>query len=222
MKTNIALFGGGNHISYCLDIIQKEDKYNVVGVIDSILPIGQWIYGYRVIGRQEDVKQLGEKYNFSSGLITVGDNWIRHKIYQDIKKSDPKFIFVNAIHPSVIKGYNVYLGQGVIAMAGVILNPHAYVDDFAFFATGAQIEHHCKIDKFASVSAGSVLGGHVHIKEFAAVTLGVTVVDRVTIGRNSVVGSGSLVTKDVDDNVLVYGSPAKLIRPRQEGERFLK
>ena len=38
----------------------------------------------------------------------------------------------------------------------------------------------------------------------------------------SVVGAGSLVLSDVPDNVLVYGSPARIIRSRQPGERFLK
>ena len=41
-------------------------------------------------------------------------------------------------------------------------------------------------------------------------------------GKNSVVGAGSLVTKDLPDNVLAYGNPAKIIRPREEGENFLK
>jgi len=34
--------------------------------------------------------------------------------------------------------------------------------------------------------------------------------------------AGSLVLSDVPDNVLVYGSPAKIIRSRKPGERFLK
>jgi acetyltransferase-like isoleucine patch superfamily enzyme len=62
----------------------------------------------------------------------------------------------------------------------------------------------------------------VRIKKYAAVTLGVTILDRVSIGENSVIGSGSLVTKSIPDNVLAYGAPAKVMRNREEGERFLK
>ena len=46
--------------------------------------------------------------------------------------------------------------------------------------------------------------------------------DRVKIGRNSVVGSGSLVTKDLPNNVLAYGNPCKIIRNIKNGEKFLK
>lgn len=219
---NIVIIGGGNHAQYSIDIIEKEGKYNIVGVIDSIKEIGEDVYGYKVIGRQQDLERLGHQYNFSSGIITVGDNYIRYKIYKDIITTCPGFTFVNAIHPSVLIGNHVFLGCGIIAMAGVIINPGATIGDFAFFATGAQIEHDCTIGHFASVSAGSVLGGHVHVSNFAAVTLGVTIVDRVKIGHNSVIGSASLVTKDIPDNVVAYGQPAKVIRSREPGERFLK
>lgn len=221
-KLNIVLIGGGNHVQYCIDIIERENKYNIIGIIDSIKNIGEELYGYKVIGRQENIVDLGFQYEFAAGIITVGDNWTRYKIYQSIIKKWGWFTFVNAIHPSVIIGNNVKIGDGVIAMAGVIFNPGALIGDFSFFATGAQIEHDCIIGGFSSVSAGSVLGGHVHIKGWSAVTLGVTILDRVTIGMNTVIGSGSLVTKDVPDNVLAYGIPAKVIRTREPGERFLK
>lgn len=222
VKRNIAIIGGGNHAQYSIDIIEREGNYNIVGVIDSIKEIGEDMYGYKVIGRQENIRELSYKYGFTSGIITVGDNWTRYKIWKAITEVDPLFTFVNAIHPSVIIGNNVKLGRGIIAMAGVIINPGATVEDFAFFATGAQIEHDCTIGKFASVSAGSILGGHVCVRAFAAVTLGVTIIDRLIIGTNSVIGSGSLVTKDIPSDVVAYGNPAKVIRSREQGERFLK
>jgi sugar O-acyltransferase (sialic acid O-acetyltransferase NeuD family) len=221
-KPNIVIIGGGNHAQYCIDIIEREGKYNIIGIIDSIKNLGDDVFGYKVIGKQEHVNSLSDTYGFTAGIITVGDNWARYKIYSDIIETYPSFTFVNAIHPSVIIGNNVKIGKGVIAMAGVIFNPGANIGDFTFFATGAQVEHDCYIGDFASISAGSVLGGHVHIGDFAAITLGVTIVDRVTIGKNTVIGSGSLVTKDIPDNVLAYGSPAKIIRTREPGERFLK
>ena len=60
------------------------------------------------------------------------------------------------------------------------------------------------------------------IAKYAAVCLGSTVVDRVSIGENTVVGSGSLVTRSLPANVLAYGAPAKVVRKRKLGERFLK
>jgi sugar O-acyltransferase (sialic acid O-acetyltransferase NeuD family) len=219
---NIVLIGGGNQAHYTIDIINKEKKYNIIGIVDSIHPIGIERFGYKVIGRQENLQSLIKEYDIQGGVIAIGDNWIRHKISQQLLPMVGADFFVNAIHPSVIVGDNVKLGNGVVAMAGVIFNPKSSIGDFTFYATGAQIEHDCIIEPYASISAGSILGGHVHIKTLAAITLNVTIVDRVSIGMNTVIGAASLVTKPIEDNVLAYGNPAKVIRVRKQGERFLK
>ena len=219
---NIVLIGGGNQAHYTIDIINKEGKYNIIGIIDSIHDIGSDRFGYKVLGRQEDIVKLKEQYNIEGGVISIGDNWVRYYVSSQIKKQIPNFNFVNAIHPSVIIGDNVQLGKGVVMMAGCIINPKSKIGDFTFFATGAQIDHDCNIKDYASISAGSITGGYVTLGEFSAITLGVTIVDRLKIGKNTVLGAGSLILKDIPDNVLVYGNPAKIIRSRKLGEKFLK
>jgi sugar O-acyltransferase (sialic acid O-acetyltransferase NeuD family) len=219
---NIVLIGGGNQAHYTIDIIEKEGKYNIVGIVDSIHEVESDRFGYKILGRQEDIVEIINQYQIQGGLITIGDNWIRHIVSDQILKLVPNFEFVNAIHPSVIIGNNVKLGVGITAMAGVIFNPKSSIGNFTFFATGAQIEHDCIISDFASISAGSVTGGYVKLGKFSAITLGATIFDRVEIGENTVVGAGSLVTKSLPDNVLAYGNPAKIIRNRSNGEKFLK
>jgi len=218
----ILLFGGGHHLSYCIDIILKEAKYRIVGIVDSIHPIGTDLYGYKVIGRQEQIKELMSEYQVAAGIITIGDNWTRKIVSDCIRNIVPDFRFVNAIHPSTIIGMNVSLGVGIVVMAGCIINPNAVVGDFCFFATGAQLEHDGEMGEFSSISAGVVTGGKVKIGRYSAITLGVVIMDRINIGEHTVVGSGSLVTKDLPDGVLAYGSPARIIRSRQPGEKFLK
>jgi sugar O-acyltransferase (sialic acid O-acetyltransferase NeuD family) len=219
---NIVLIGGGNQAHYTIDIIEKENKYNIVGIIDSLQEIGSIRFGYPILGRQEQLEELINKHNIQAGIITIGDNWSRYNVFKQITSLIPNFKFVNAIHPSVVIGNTTKIGVGVVAMAGCIFNPKAIIGDFTFFATGAQIEHDCEVEDFASISAGTIMGGYVKIGKFSAITLGVTIMDRLTIGSNTVVGSGSLVTKSLPDDVLVYGSPAKIIRNRNKGEKFLK
>ncbi len=195
----VVILGTGDHARYTADIIERVGEHKIIDIVDS-----------------------RTHYAYEAGIIALGDNYLRYEARKRTLKNNPDFKFINAIHPSCIISKEAKFGRGIVAMAGCIFNPGVWVDDFAFFATGAQIEHNCEINAFASVSAGSVLGGRVVVEEFAAITLGCTIFDRVRIGKNSVVGSGSLVTKDVPPNVLVYGSPAKVIRERKEGERFLK
>lgn len=219
---NIVLFGGGTHVRYCIDIIEKENKYNIIGITDPFLEIGTEIMGYKIIGKQEEIRNLIRLFNIHAGIIAIGDNWTRKLVKDIILDLVPDFIFVSAIHPSVILGNNVNIGKGTIMMAGCIISPNTIIGEFCFFATGAILEHDSVMGNFSSLSAGSVTGGKVNIGEFTAVTLGVTILDRVVIGSHSIIGSGSLVTKDIPGNVLAYGSPARIIRNREIGEKYLK
>ena len=64
---NIVLIGGGNQANYTIDIIEKENKYNIVGIIDSVHDIDSDRFGYRVIGRQENLSKLVKEYEIYGG-----------------------------------------------------------------------------------------------------------------------------------------------------------
>jgi len=219
---NVVLIGAGTALLYSIDIVEKEGKYNIIGIIDSSLEISKELYGYKIIGRQENLLDLIKDYNINGGIITIGDNWTRYNIYQELSKIKSDFNWYNAMHPSVIIGKNVNLGFGLLVMAGVIINSGATIGNFCHLYTSANIEHDCMVEDYASISAGVVLGGHVKIGKYSAVTLNATVFDRLNIGENSVIGAGAVVTKNVPDNMLVYGNPARVVRQRQANERFLK
>ena len=183
----------------------------------KVIPLLKWVGGKR-----ELIPELSKYYSELSFNNYIEPFFGGGSVYLDIIKRLPNFEFVNAIHPSVIIGNGVNIGYGVVAMAGVIFNPKASIGNFTFFATGAQIEHDCVIDDYSSISAGSLTGGHVHMGKFSALTLGVVVLDRLSIGENTVVGAGSVVIKSLPANVLAYGNPAKIIRNREQNEKFLK
>jgi acetyltransferase-like isoleucine patch superfamily enzyme len=50
------------------------------------------------------------------------------------------------------------------------------------------------------------------VKKGASIGSGTTVLSKVVIGENAIVGAGSVVTRDVPANAIVAGNPAKLLR----------
>lgn len=219
---NIVLLGGGTHVSYCIDIIEKENKYCIIGITDPFMDVGTEIMGYKIIGKQENLDELIDKYNIQAGIITIGDNWTRKIVYDIVISKIPDFEFVSSIHPSVILGQNVKIGKGTVIMAGCIISPNVTIGDFCFFASGAILEHDSFLEDFSSISAGSITGGKVKIGKYSAITLGVILFDRIEIGEHTIIGSGSLVTKNIPNNVVAYGVPAKVIKKREIGEKYLK
>jgi acetyltransferase-like isoleucine patch superfamily enzyme len=58
----------------------------------------------------------------------------------------------------------------------------------------------------------SLMVGHIHIKKNAWIGANATILQGVTVGENAVVAAGAVVSKDVPDNTIVGGIPAKIIK----------
>jgi len=220
-KENVLVFGASQHCRYTLDIIEQEDKFRIVGILDDKLPIGQDYGGYQILGTINDLREVIKTHSVSKGIIAIGDNFIRFKISEKIKNLSDQFAFISAVHPSVIIGKNVKIGEGTLIMAGVIVNNDTIIGEHCFLATNTSIDHDCILDNYASVSAGAAIGGSVRIGYCTAVALGANVIHGMNIGKHSVVGAGSLVVKNIGDNLVVYGVPAKEIRKRVAGDKYL-
>lgn len=58
----------------------------------------------------------------------------------------------------------------------------------------------------------SLVPGHIHIKRNAWISAGAMILPGVTVGENSIVAAGAVVSSDVPDNTIVGGVPAKVIK----------
>ena len=70
----IVLIGGGTHVQYSIDIIQKENKYQILGIIDDSIDVGVELFGFPVLGSKEDLLQISIDNSVNSGIVTIGDN----------------------------------------------------------------------------------------------------------------------------------------------------
>lgn len=217
----IFIFGASEHAKYTIDIIEQEKKHEIVGVLDDSMPKNSLFEGYRVLGKIENLQECIDSWQVHKGIIAIGDNFTRLTIYKRIKKLVPNFSFVSAIHPSVILGKNVAIGEGSLLMAGVIINNDTRLGEHTFIGTKTSIDHDSIVEDFASFSPGCTTGGSVKIGYCTAICLSASLIHGISIGRHSVIGAGSIVNKDIQDGVLAYGIPAKPVRKREEGERYL-
>ena len=61
-------------------------------------------------------------------------------------------------------------------------------------------------------SDGSYTSGRVHIKKNSFIGVNSVICKNITIGENAIIGAGSIITKDIPDNELWAGNPAKFIK----------
>lgn len=123
------------------------------------------------------------------------------------------FTLPNLIHPSAIVSRTAIVGHGAIMMPGAIVNADTRVGTNFILNTAASIDHDCMIGDGVHIGPGSRLSGLIKVGRASYVGVGSTIRESITIGSNVMIGAGSLVLKDIPDNVVAYGSPAKVIRP---------
>ena len=217
----VVIIGASGHGKVIAEILEQSTGYEILGFIDSFKKPGINILGYTVLGDELMLQDLCEEDPELRGIIAIGDNWNRKQIVIKLLKDIPKFKFISAIHPSAVVSSHSHIGEGVVIIAGTIVNPGAEIGNHCIINTKASVGHDSKMKDFSSLSPGVTLGGNVNIGELSTISMGSVVKNNVTIGSNTVVGSASYVHKDLPDNVVAYGNPARLIRTRNFGESYL-
>lgn len=218
---NVVVLGASEHAKVVLDIIEREGKYGIAGLIDTHKPAGGVLAGYPILGAEEVMLAMFQRGEIAGAIIAIGDNWTRHRVAEKIKSSVPDFKFISAIHPSAQIAGRVSIGEGTVVMAGAIVNPDSVVGNHCILNTKSSLDHDCAMGDFSSLAPGVTTGGVVRIGAFSAISLGANIIHGKTIGAHTIVGAGALVLTDIPDHCVAYGVPAKVVRARIEGEKYL-
>ncbi|MDB4721240.1 acetyltransferase [Verrucomicrobiales bacterium] len=217
----IIIIGAGGHSKVLIDIIQKEAKYKLVGLIDDYFKVGSIVMGYEVIGNMKTFNEVITEQKIYGGVVAFGDNYKRSVCAEKINSSNPNFCFVNCIHPKSTIGENVLIGVGNVFMAGTIINSGSIIENHCILNTNSSLDHDCLMSNYSSIAPNVTIGGNVKIGKYSAIGIGTNVFHKITIGQNCIIGGGSLVTNDAKDNSLYYGSPCQFIRKHHLGTKYM-
>ena len=158
-------------------------------------------------GNNDDLilkKLINQEYRF---IIGIGNNQIRHKIYNQVNKLGG--VFCKIIHPGSFLSEKCKVGLGSFISSNVSVNVSAEILENCIINTSAIIEHDCLIKSSVHVAPGAVLCGNVTVGEKSFIGANSTIKQGVKIGNNVLIGAGSLVLSDIPDNTKCFGNPVK-------------
>ena len=172
-----------------------------------------------VEARRLVAKRLFRAYN----RTTETDVEVREKIKTELFRSVGKNVF---IEPDFIceLGSNITIGDNVFINFGCIIfdKGEVTIGNNAMFGprVGIYTTNHAfdAEERIANV----VVSKPIHIGNRVWLSADVKIVQGVTIGDNSIIGAGSVVTKDIPPNVIAAGNPCRVIRKITEKDKWIK
>ncbi|MDY3203754.1 MAG: NeuD/PglB/VioB family sugar acetyltransferase [Arcobacter sp.] len=164
MKEKIVLIGGGGHCHSVIDVIEQENKYEIIGIVDTKENIGKKVLNYEIIAWDDDLETIFE--TCKNAIITVGQvesNKIRVKIYNKLKQIG--FNLPVIISPLAYVSKHSFIEEGTIIMHHSLINANVKIGKNCIINTKALIEHDCIVENNCHISTASVINGGVIIKE---------------------------------------------------------
>jgi sugar O-acyltransferase (sialic acid O-acetyltransferase NeuD family) len=214
-KKEIYALGVGHNTPVFVDLAEACG-YRVAGLYHyNNTRTGELDHGIPILGSFKDL--FSEGLRSKNILLTMGNMRIRRELHTRIVEAGGKI--PTLIHPS-----SIVSRFANIAESGVLINPFCYieagasVDDGTVILSHVNISHNTSIGENCFIAGGATVGAYTVVEDYVFIGQGALCIsDKVKlIGANAFIGAGALVTKPVPQSVIVAGSPAKILRKRND------
>jgi len=210
MKKSLIIIGArgfGREAYNAFDSFHRDDdEWIVKGFLDSQKDILNGYSGYPpIIGSPETYEIQAEDRFFCA----MGDvQWRKH--YVDLIASRGG-IFTSIISPNCHIERNSKLGEGCYIDSDVYISCDINIGDFTYIFRYSVLGHDVEVGHYCHLGAYSFMGGFSKIEDLATLHPGARVLPHKIVGRQAIVGAGSVVIRNVPANTTVIGIPAKKI-----------
>lgn len=206
----IAIIGAAELGRLIAKHIENDSTNEIVGFYDDFKK-DEFFLNYKIIGNVEKLLIDFEKGLFDAAIIGIGYNQMKSRaaIFDNLKGKIP---FANVLHSSAYIDKSCELGEGIVVLPGVTLDLGVVIADNVLINTSTIVAHHSSIGKHSFLAPGVHIAGLVNIEEQCFIGIGSIIKDNINIKRQSIVGAGSLVLKDIEENAIYLGAPAKFIK----------
>lgn len=196
-KQDIVLVGGGGHCRSVIDVIEAGRDYRIAGVLDLPERAGTEVFGYTVIGCDDDIPRL-IKEGLDTFFITLGQIKSpdrRISLFREIKARGGHLPPI--VSPLAHVSPHATIGEGTIVMHGALINAGARVGCNCTINSMALVEHDVQVGDHCHLSTACVINGSVRIGEGTFVGSGAVSRENIEIGPGCIIGAGAVVRKSL-------------------------
>ncbi|MBN9655057.1 acetyltransferase [Halobacillus sp. GSS1] len=205
MSNKLIIIGASGHGKVVADIALKMDNWNEIVFLDD-KSINQSPLELDVMGKVDDSLHYIDEYEF---IVGIGDNKLRESIQSDLESKGARL--ATLVHPNAIIGFDVYIGNGSVIMAGAIINPSSNIGKGCIVNTSASIDHDNTLSNYVHISPGVHLAGNVKVGKSTWIGIGSVVSNNLYITTDCKIGAGAAVIKEINTPGTYVGVPARKV-----------
>lgn len=198
-KPGLILVGAGGHARACIDVIEQQGQYQIVGLVGLPEELHSQHLGYEVIATDDSLAQFAKSTPYA--LITTGQIQtakLRMRLYQQAMLHG--FQMPAIIAPTAHVSRHASIGAGSIVMHGAIVNAGAKVGKNCIINSRALLEHDTAVEDHCHISTGAILNGGVSVGAGSFIGSGCVVKEGLSIGKDCLVGIGITVRHALADS----------------------
>jgi len=204
MKNEIILIGSGGHALSCIDIIEQNDDYKIIGLLDKKEHLHTKHLGYYVIGDDKKLEDL--QLSCKSAFICIGhieSPKLRMEIFKKLLRLGYKLPAF--ISDTAYVSKHAQVGDGTIVMNGATVGAGVIIGKNCIINSHSLIEHNSTVKDHCHISTGAIINGDSHIGEGTFIGSGALVLQGIKIGKGCIIGMGVSVRSSLKDNIRFTG-----------------
>ena len=198
----IILIGAGGHARACIDVIELSNQFKIVGLVERGDTNTQENLGYPIIGTDEDLPGLHQKYKYA--LVTIGQIKspdIRMRLFHHLQELD--YHLPTIVSPRAYISKYAQIGDGTIVLHDAIVNANARIGNNCIINNKALVEHDVEVGDHCHIATGAILNGEVTVGNKSFIGSGSVLKQSVSIGSDCVIGAGVVIKTDVESNKVI-------------------
>lgn len=201
-KQNLILIGGGGHCLACLDVIEMDGRFRIVGIVDEKPHLHPLLSEYPLLGNENDLERLAR--TCSHFLITIGQIKVwepRAHFFELVKSLGVQLPTI--VSPLAQVSPRAVVQEGTIIMHYAVVNAGARVGRNCIINTKALIEHEVSVGDHCHISTAAVVNGAATVQHRSFIGSNAVVREGIVVGEESIVGAGVTVTLNVASGSLI-------------------
>ena len=219
MESIYSIYGTGGYAREVMPLLSREqtnssfNKNQDYFFIDDSIEDSIKINGFQVFRFENLISKFHEKKIHCS--IAIADTLTRKKLTEKCISNGIDILTVKA--SNIIIMDRVSIGQGAILSPFVTITSNVEIGKSFHGNLYSFIAHDCTIGDYVTFAPGVKCSGNVRIGNNVYVGTGAIILpgksgNPISIGENSKIAAGSVVTKSIPANVTVFGNPARILK----------